>query len=181
MVIIAKGWFSNSVILSTLIIWYSIVRKSFPSHPLIYYWYRLMDFYFIQWVIIHYYHHLFWSPKYPAFLQYPPAPVSHILWHISIILWALSFWHVKIFWTQLVFSRCQLWICHFFQEAGSFQWGISILIPLGMSRMPFRWTDLGTHMHTRTVTHRHMYLFLCMCISDHIDMSNFIAKSQGFP
>ena len=52
----------------------------------------LMVFYFIQWDIICYYHYLFWCSNSSRFRSRTPFKLpSMSLWHVTIILWALSY------------------------------------------------------------------------------------------
>lgn len=67
--------------------------------------YTFMKFYWIRWIITHYYH-LFWSSKFPRFGQQGLHQAgSYVLWHIFIILWDLLFfflWSNKMFQIHLV-------------------------------------------------------------------------------
>lgn len=56
---VAKWWHFNSVIPSTIMSWLSTVRRSFLVHLIYLYWHGLANSYFIQFVIILYYHLLF--------------------------------------------------------------------------------------------------------------------------
>ena len=97
-----------------------LYRRAFPSLLLIYefmypsihsyHQLGLMDSYFIQQLVICFYHYLFWysvSPWMACRSPFKSAPTSS--WHAPIILWTLPFWHKMKFQVHLTFPQPQSW------------------------------------------------------------------------
>lgn len=73
---------------------------------------ELMDSNFIQWVIICYYHYLFWGSDYPRFGQWKPFCLASVYSSHILILEYFVFWW-KIFQAHLVLTMSEPEIINF--------------------------------------------------------------------
>lgn len=203
----AKGWFSITIILSTLIAWHSIVKNSFLFSLIysfrLFIWIWTPDFF--DSIIVYYHHYLFWcssslSSGQWKFLQDDPwvlltyihdsLSISKSLTQDTLGSYCNFFYSsfgishfCKGFRNQGLSKRCAhcYWVVLAFNLLKRESKEIYICVCVGM------WlcihTQTYTHMHYIHV-YTHLYLFLPMSyilkkIQFHVEMSNSIVEPQG--
>ena len=91
---VAERWFSNDFISSTLIIWHSIIKKCLLLPLICVSIYVFLSVWahgwpFFKWVIIWYYHYLFWCSDCLQFGQWELLQIGYFLYFPSFIYFYL--------------------------------------------------------------------------------------------